>query len=308
MTDLRKMVLLEAAELERLRQRQIKEYDPNLSAMARAQEQIDEILLNSKLSDEEKAALINQAQQRFNTIKSVVGPLGHVKPSTIEQKDITKQEPKQSNTNSNSSNISDPIESELDPKFITDYRVLKSLIAKYPKLLRKNETGALVVNDRPVKGSNFNEVVKAVLSGESMDSTSGMTEFIQALLSMQPPMKMFTSPTLLSKIYFSSSLPTLKEKTSPPLNISTFKESPPSPTYPLSKNKSRRSKSTRVAPNAHSSSILGIKQSPSSPNDSMSHSTRKQTRSRSQLGKGISYPPAPPPPPGKRPRLLWLYR
>ena len=59
------MILLEEAEVDRLRQKQIPEYDPTIGAMAHAQSDIDDARTRSKLSDEQKLNLVFQAQQRF---------------------------------------------------------------------------------------------------------------------------------------------------------------------------------------------------------------------------------------------------
>lgn len=75
MTGIRKMILIEEAELDRLRQKQLRDYDPTLSAMARAQTDLEAIISNKDLTDDQKSALIQTAQQRFNNLKSSRGAM-----------------------------------------------------------------------------------------------------------------------------------------------------------------------------------------------------------------------------------------
>ena len=78
------MTLIEEPELDRLRQRQIKEYNPSLNSLTTNQDQIFKIFDDSELSDEGKCKIIAQLQERFglllNKFKQVGLPPSHVLP------------------------------------------------------------------------------------------------------------------------------------------------------------------------------------------------------------------------------------
>ena len=71
----KKSVLVEAAEYDRLKQRNMREYQPDMSRLGRLQDQIHNILLNDKLSDQEKLALLAEPESHFNKLKSELGVL-----------------------------------------------------------------------------------------------------------------------------------------------------------------------------------------------------------------------------------------
>ena len=62
------MTLIERAELDRLRQRQIKEYNPILSQLAGIQEEIERVLRTSQLSIEDRVGILNLLHSRFDNL------------------------------------------------------------------------------------------------------------------------------------------------------------------------------------------------------------------------------------------------
>lgn len=276
MTDYRKMVLLEAAELDRIRQRQIREYDPNLSAMAKAQSQIDDILLNDKLSDSEKLALMNHAQHRYDAIKAKIGPLHETKLALNPVQPIVNADQQFQDTMSSSgTQTHDEISKDLDPSLIPDYQILKRVIAENPKLVKSNRAGELVIKNKAVKGTNFNDIIKSLLTGEKVDSTPGVSDFVRGIQSLNLSDKNFTSTHLLDQLYQSS----------PSVTISKFKQS------------------TKSSPSHFGFTSITPPPPPPSPTTTSSSSFKSKISTRkSQKGHGIHYPP------GKRPRILWLYR
>lgn len=59
------MTLVEEAELERLRQRQIKEYNPNLKSLVHIQDQIEKLIDDPELDDEGKSKVLHHLQEKF---------------------------------------------------------------------------------------------------------------------------------------------------------------------------------------------------------------------------------------------------
>ena len=284
MTDHRKMVLLEAAELNRIRQRQIREYDPNISAMARAQEQIEDILLNDKLSNEEKMALINHARDRYESIKNTVGPIGNTAAAAAAiNPPVTTTAaptiPTQSHKVADAKTTTSMSKAEVDKEGVaSDYHVLKYLVSKNPKLIRSNKNGELVINNRTIRGSNYEDVFNALVTGNDIENTHGVSEFVNALHILNPSKKMFRSETLANNLFQSS--PIVKSQ---PSSVSNIKSSPSTPTL------------SPANPSIHSSPLSTSK-------------PKSKPKTRSQKGRGFTDLTPPPPPPGKRPKILRLYR
>lgn len=169
---MKKMVLLEQAEVDRLRQRQIRDYDPNLSAMARAQTQLEAILADhDMLSDEDKLSLIDQLSQKFTKLKKTAGPLDQQSPAAAAP------------------------DSSISPK---DYNVLMTLILNNPDIVSSDAKGQMVLNRKSMRGTNLEEIVKGVIKGEKI---KGAEAFLQAIKSLRPIKNMFSSPSLISTLF-----------------------------------------------------------------------------------------------------------
>ena len=79
-----KKVLIEQAELDRLQQRQLRDYSPELQAMVRLQNQIRDLMASKKLSAEERLNSISELQIRFDKLKKETGVLsGIIPPQTV---------------------------------------------------------------------------------------------------------------------------------------------------------------------------------------------------------------------------------
>lgn len=69
MSRFTKKLILEQAEVDRLRQRQLNDYSPELHTLVRLQDQIINILGREDLSAEEKLSLISSTDSRFSNLK-----------------------------------------------------------------------------------------------------------------------------------------------------------------------------------------------------------------------------------------------
>ena len=138
----RKMVLLEQAEVERLRQKQLRDYNPTLSAMARAQGDLENILTNDDLTGDEKMTLLQEAQQRFTHLKSSMGPIAAAPTVSLAQSQVQSKPP-------------DHAQAADDTSTEPDIDAVKFLIADHPKVMRVNKDGELVFKGRRVAGSSF---------------------------------------------------------------------------------------------------------------------------------------------------------
>ena len=84
-----KRVLIDQAELDRLRARQLREYSPEIQTMARLEDQIINILGREDLTADEKLSMISSRDSRFSklrgqtqTLPAITAP-SQAKPETM---------------------------------------------------------------------------------------------------------------------------------------------------------------------------------------------------------------------------------
>ena len=75
MSSFVKKVLVDQAELDRMQQRQIKDYSPELHSLARLQTLIAETLARKDIPDEKKLELLYSYQSRFDKLQRETGVL-----------------------------------------------------------------------------------------------------------------------------------------------------------------------------------------------------------------------------------------
>ena len=75
MSSFIKKVLVKQGELDGMQQRQLKNYSPELSALARLRTQMAETLLRKDLSNDQKLQLIYSYQSRFDKLQHDTGVL-----------------------------------------------------------------------------------------------------------------------------------------------------------------------------------------------------------------------------------------
>ena len=285
MSEYRKMVLMENAEVDRLRQKQIREYDPTIGAMAHAQADIDEALTRSNLTDDQKLTLLSQAQQRFMRLKASIGILptqqttiAVAAPAVLPGAAPAAQPPAQGVLPAvpPAQQLAPPIIAPqpglIPPQFpvqafaprastasqtiFTDpaeaseeakYAQLHDFLGDHPKVLRSNAKGELVFRNKAIPDSSYYQIVSSFLKGEDK-GLPGYQEFLKGINMLH------AAPELYS--HSSSSA------------------------FPLSTTESKPLTSSKST--------------------SQSKSTSSGTRlKKEQKGKGL--------PPGNRPHLIWLY-
>ena len=86
MSSFSKTVLIEQAELDRLQQRQLREYSPELQAMVRLLSNMINITANKKLNAEERLNSISGLQIQFDKLKKETGLLsGVIQPQVAHE-------------------------------------------------------------------------------------------------------------------------------------------------------------------------------------------------------------------------------
>ena len=86
MSSFSKTVLIEQAELDRLQQRQLREYSPELQAMVRLLNNMMDITANRKLNAEERLNSISGLQIQFDKLMKETGLLsGAIQPQVAQE-------------------------------------------------------------------------------------------------------------------------------------------------------------------------------------------------------------------------------
>ena len=307
----KKMILMEEAERERLQQKQLREYDPLLSALARAQSHIDGILAAHDLTDEQKLSLFEIARQKFKKLKAAHGPIESIEPVQVALNAVPAPQPlpAQAVTSvgvadaaagaapTNSTASIDSLKLSIDPSYHSDFDTLLERMAFFPKVLKPGSDGSLVFKGRAVPGSNYSEILKTLFTSYQTTSeqapppsVKGMDEFLKGLKGMKLRKKMFTSPLLRTHLFPSStSLSSSKLKfeptvihSSPLARPSSSSPTPPPPPPPPAL--------PRISLAAKS--IIG---------------KRKHVSQKGKGRKGMGLKCRSKPPPGKKPHILYLY-
>lgn len=276
---MKKMMLLEEGEVERLRQKQIKEYDPTLSAMARAQLELEAVLANNKLNDEEKLTLLHNAQEKFRQLKSAIGTIV-TPPSIVTLPPLSMVAQAAHNTPPSIPTLPDADRSTRantgTPPGPTvaedsDYEKFKDLLSQHPRVLRSNIHGELVYKNKIVPGSSYFNLTESMRSGKDF-TQPGFEQFIQGIKSIQAPLELFKNENFRQLLHPSSPTPTLKLESSPSAKSDVLDET--KSIFPLDVSLSTSSRASR----------------------------KSARKSKAQSGTGSAAPP-----PGKRPTIIWLY-
>ena len=83
MTAFRKFVLISRNELDRIKEKRIREYDQSLSALARTERDIEELLSDQTIANEDKLNTYNKLSQKFDKLRPGVvsiAPTGEFVP------------------------------------------------------------------------------------------------------------------------------------------------------------------------------------------------------------------------------------
>ena len=161
--------------VDRLLQKQIREYDPTIGAMAHAQADIDDALTRSKLSDEQKLNLLFQAQQRFRHLRASIGPIPsqlttiavaapqtaqQLAPANGTQPGLAQQQPPPQAFGSSPALQSfkhDIGDAEEDAK----YTQLHEFLQGHVKVLRANDKGELVFRNKAIADSSYYQIMSS---------------------------------------------------------------------------------------------------------------------------------------------------
>jgi len=210
MTSFVKKVLVEQAELNRMQQRQLKDYSPELHSLANLHTMIAQTLARKDLSSGEKLSLLNTYQGRFDKLQRDTGaaqsapaaPAAPAAPppaktvskkadgsyaSTLagstkesdEEEEQSEKEEKRSRTITPAGQFVRDI--KIQPMYERKARNLLAKIYEYPDILKRNTSGELVVNDVAEPGTDFNALLASIVGRNPDIDQPGIDKFLTAL-------------------------------------------------------------------------------------------------------------------------------
>ena len=303
MSSFVKKVLIEKGELDRLQQRQIRDYSPELHNMAVLRNQIAEILGNKNMPDADKLSLLSTYQSHFNKLQKDTGiPSTGVLSAKSSDANVASKTKHTVKTNkstadspeSDESNVTgDDQETEPDELLVDDKprslsvqslgiqrmyepkaSKLLSKITEHPDILSRNDAGEIVVLGKAEPGTNFDNLFKSMVARNPNLNQPGLDKFLEALRNMGVRSSDLSSREL--QVKYSPPAPAGTSK----FQLAALKAEPLSISKVDSADKNYKAKATS---SSTSSSISTIK------------------RKKDQSGTGLTRPP------GQRPKILYVY-
>ena len=194
-----KRVLIEQAELDRMQQRQLREYLPELHSIANMYRKTVNILSRINLSDGEKLRQLYAINQSFNQLKSETNTLGSkpaVTPSKSASDAVAVAEEvatggEQEATPAPGAPLALPTSPinirsiKLQPNVRAKAANLLLTITANPQVMSRNATGELVLYGEPVVGSNFDAIFQAAFTGNSTTDLFWTDSFFKGLRTLR---------------------------------------------------------------------------------------------------------------------------
>ena len=189
-----KRVLIEQAELDRLQQRQIRDYSPEMHSMAALYRQTMDVLSRKDLDEGSKLKMLSTIDARFNQLKRETNTLGSktaVKAPEAEAAEpalddepvvapVDAAKPEQAAVKEPASPL-DLRKINLHPQVRDKASKLLLLISANPDVLTRNAAGELVLYGQPVPGTDFDSIFTAAFTGNKQPDLPGTDSFFRGL-------------------------------------------------------------------------------------------------------------------------------
>ena len=220
-TNMVKKVLVEQAELDRLHQRQLQDYSPELHSLARLQTQMTKVLWRKNLSADQKLDLLLSLQTRFDRLKKDTGALSggpskvqtlpSVKPEDPTEESVLEDDDEADGNETEDTEVEheETLEPRTPPPELDDFqrmnmdakhrvkaRHIYDRIMDSPAVLSRNVLGEMVLNERAVPDSDFNALFQSLFAAEDAPVPPGIGEFLDALYHLEVPAKDITNKTV----------------------------------------------------------------------------------------------------------------
>ena len=195
MSSFKRLQLESEEELNRLKQKQIAQYDPQLRAAAFLQSEIDDLLSNKQMDPDHKMRLFQMAQQRFTSLRGKHAmektTLGGIR-TQMEDDVVVPAIPAQQGAPLAQVHLAPAGAQALpaDQNPLIDFLPRRSQ-DKAKKLLHElkrrgaeiteDEGGQMVIADQPIIGSNYKDLLLSLYSSRKGFQPHGQDTFLDAL-------------------------------------------------------------------------------------------------------------------------------
>ena len=212
------MTLIEEGELERLRQRQIKEYNPTLKSLSQIQEQIDSIFADPNLDDEGKMKMLNLLQEKFDNLynkyknssagaKMLAAPIVIPPPANPGRAgQAVDDQAAQGAVGPDGDAVAKEEDDDpftllnLPPQYTKKFDLFKKFFTEHPNDLSVNNDNELVVDGRPLANSFAPDLFRSLYLKNKKGNLTGRPNFITKLENLKADPAMFSNKTVLSSL------------------------------------------------------------------------------------------------------------
>ena len=205
--------LMRDEEYQRLRQKQVQSYNPELRILTRLDDEMKDIIADTSVPVDVKLSILNQVKAQMKDVKSSVAKAVPPPPSVVVPKP-TVVEPEQEEEEYGEEDFYDASQDEVfDSRVLTGItaktqkskaRGLLKLIQANPNVISKNENNELVVHGKAIPGSNyvdlFNSLYTSHVPGSSPEGATGHTHFLKALSKLNVPTSLISRNAQTEKL------------------------------------------------------------------------------------------------------------
>ena len=179
-------------EIERLRQKNLTEYNPNISALAKLQGEMESLLDgNSAVPNDDNIKILSTLEQRFNSLKkneaSLVKQQAAVNPNVVPRVDMAQIV--DNDQPAEPADAQDVILNSFDPLIRPRVTLLLDSISNHPELISFDDQKHLVLNGIPIDNSNIVDSIKRLFKIRTPGKTSlkGQKSLVNLLSQIELP-------------------------------------------------------------------------------------------------------------------------
>ena len=239
MTAFRKFVLISRNELDRIKEKRIREYDQSLSALARTERDIEELLSDPAIANQDKLNSYYKLSEKFDKLRSGMGSTNSsndIVPDTnaaalvipptppANQADVCSKddvaapvavatiEPTAAPAQDAAVAVAKPepglvlpadvlgvAEVNLPAQYTHKYSRLKILLDQNPDIVRTSPNGLLVINNHILPDSSFKDLIRELYVHSGSHNTIGQNQFLQALRDIHVEPSIFSNSHVITK-------------------------------------------------------------------------------------------------------------
>ena len=212
------MALVEEGELERLRQRQIKEYNPSLRTLGQIQEQIEKLFEDPDLSDEGKCKILSHLQERFGLLLtqfknsgSGLSPATDTKQLQVEikrdhEEPVADEEPAENKMvlapqdASLYSIIPSLVDSKIPVQYARKFELFQEFLKEHKNEISTNDKKEVVLDGEAIAYSSFPDLLRSLYVRNQDMNLIGSQQFHTKLHELNVQPDMFSNKDTLSTL------------------------------------------------------------------------------------------------------------